>query len=197
MARVGSSATPGPPSSISASVDGSIATSRCVQLAATSTKRSSPLARPSVKQIDAAWRSGSSAPNEKVTRAVPACSRSISSTAAASRAPDSTRLTSEADHIGAGQVARPSSVITTRISESPPSLLSQPSEAMPCRTNLVQILKTCSGEAERAAALSALQCSARNPRRDSRSSVRASSFGSSTKSMAATMPGRIWACAFP
>src|ERR1700744_4332309 len=101
--------------------------------------------------------SGSSAPNENATRAVPSCSLSSNPTAASAWQPDSDKFASAADHIGAGQAARPSSAIATRTARSLPSLKSQPSAATPCPTSLLQIAEMASGEDDCFAATSAFQ----------------------------------------
>src|SRR5882672_9708941 len=180
-ARVGSRLTPDALSSTTASADLSTATRRCVQLSATSTKRSSPVARPFSSRTEPALRSGSSTPKENATRAAPTCNFSSRLTAASERTPDNARLARAADHMGAGHAARPSSAITTKISRSPPSVKSQPREATPCPTSLVQIAETSSGGV--ACSPSARHCAARNPRRESRSICLTSSFGSWIKSM--------------
>ncbi len=137
--------------------------------------------RPSMR-IEPAPASGSRAPKQKATTAVPACSFSSSSTAASAREPESARLASAADHIGAGHAARPSSAITTRISRRPPSSRlgaergdPLPDELAPDRRDIVR---------RRASfAHCAAQCASRNPRRESRSISAVSSLGSPVASM--------------
>ena len=101
--------------------------------------------RPSMR-IEPAPASGSRAPKQNAATAVPACSFSSSSTAASACEPESARLASAVDHIGAGHAARPSSAITTRISRRPPSSRLEPSAATPCPTSLRQIAEISSGD---------------------------------------------------
>ena len=145
MARVGKTIDAGSIQLDEGKAGSSTATRRCVAPAA-STKRSTPVAcRPSMR-IEPAPASGSRAPKQNAATAVPACSFSSSSTAASAREPESARLASAADHIGAGHAARPSSAITTRISRRPPSSRLEPSAATPCPTSLRQIAEISSAE---------------------------------------------------
>ena len=179
---------------------GSIATSRCVQLAATSTKRSKPLARPSVDP-DRSRHGDQDRARQRKRRRAP-CRRAVCSSSSAasigSREPDSARLASAADHIGAGQAARPSSAITTRISRSPPSSRSQPSEATPCPTSL---------RPDRRDLVRARPSAARRPRSNARRESRAGNREASSARPRPEAPvdihdrrlrpGRISACASP
>ena len=158
---------PGASSWTTAIWESSTATRRCVAPAA-STKRSTPVPHRSSMRIEPAPASGSRAPKEKATTAVPACSFSSSSPAPSAVDPESARLASAVDHIGAGHAARPSSAITTRISRSPPSPRQEPSAAIPCPTSLRQIAEISSVDG-RFSPPPPAQCASRNPRRESRS----------------------------
>ena len=95
---------------------------------------------------------------------------------------ESAKLARAADHIGAGQAARPSSASTTATSRSPPSARLQPRLATPCVTSLPHIATTSCGDGP-CLTQSAFHCSPRNPRRESRSISLMSSPGSSAASM--------------